>query len=175
MSFLKRSFYSLILIILLLLAAGHFLPTQYTIARSIVISAHPEKIHAYVSDLKRWPEWEPWTEGDPTMVVTLGEKTQGIGASQSWQGESGNGRLIFTREAETVGIEYDLSFEQGQYRSKASLTYQALGQSSTQVEWRISGDVEIPLIGGYFSLFFKYVTAPLFEEGLRQLKEKVEG
>ena len=97
MKILKTIFSLIIVLIVVLVVVGLFLPTSYTVERSIVIDAQPAQIHKYVGDLNQWNTWEPWTEEDPTIVVSKGEKTQGVGASQSWVGESGDGAFTFTR------------------------------------------------------------------------------
>ena len=80
---LKTIFSLIIVLIVVLVVVGLFLPTSYTVERSIVIDAQPAQIHKYIRDLNQWNTWEPWTEEDPTIIVSKGEKTQGVGASQS--------------------------------------------------------------------------------------------
>ena len=110
MKILKTLLSIVIVLIIVVVVVGLFLPTSYTVERSIVIDAPPAKIHRYVGDLNNWNSWEPWREGDPSLVITHGEKTKGVGASQSWVGDSGDGALTFTKDSPTEGIEYELVF-----------------------------------------------------------------
>jgi len=48
---------------------GMLLPTDYSIACRVTIEATPAQVHALDGDLKRWEEWAPWPEGDPTIVA----------------------------------------------------------------------------------------------------------
>ena len=95
-----------------LLAAviGLFLPSTFEIEKSVVIKAAPERIHQFTGDLSRWPEWTPWLKEDPNLVVTVGDQTTGVGATQAWTGGSSGGELTFTRCEPDWGIAYDMTF-----------------------------------------------------------------
>ena len=154
---------------------GLFLPTSYTVERSIVIDAPPSRIHKYVGDLKNWDAWEPWKEEDPTLIVTHGEKTKGVGATQSWVGESGDGALTITRDTPTEGVEYDLLFDGGTYVCQGAIMYDPLEDGETKVTWTMSGDMGTPVIGGYFAMMMDSMVGEMFDKGLSNLKNSVEG
>lgn len=158
-----------------MVVVGLFLPTSYTVERSIVINATPSQIHEYVGDLKNWDSWEPWKEGDPTIVIMHGEKTKGVGASQSWVGESGDGALTFTKDSPTEGIAYDLVFDGGTYVCQSAMTYDPLEDGETKVTWTMSGDMGAPVIGGYFAMMMDSMVEEMFSKGLSNLKDSVEG
>jgi hypothetical protein len=107
-------------------------------------------------------------------VVNHGEKTTGVGASQSWSGRDGKGSLVFTASDPAKGIEYDLLFEEGAWKSKASLTYSRLNSTQSVVTWKMWGSADIPIIGGYFALLMDRMVGPMFAAGLEKLKRVVE-
>ena len=174
MRVLKTIFSIIIVLIIVVVVAGLFLPTNYTVERSIVISATPAQIHRYVGDLNRWGEWEPWTEEDPTIVITKGEKTEGIGATQSWVGDSGDGAITFTKDSPDEGIEYDLVFDDGTNVCQSAMIYDALEDGETRVTWTMSGDMSTPVLGGYFVLMIDSMVGKMFDKGLSNLKRAVE-
>ncbi len=174
MKILKTLLSAIIVIIVAVVVLGLFLPTSYTVERSVIIDASPSRIHEYVGNLKNWDAWEPWREGDPTLVITRGEKTKGIGASQSWVGESGDGALTFTKDSPTEGITYDLVFDGGAYVCQSSMVYDPLGDGQTKVTWTMSGDMGTPVIGGYFVLIMDSTVGKKFDKGLSNLKNAVE-
>lgn len=174
MKILKTIFSAIIIFIVIVVVVGLFLPTSYTVEQSVVIDAAPDQIHKYVGNLNKWSAWEPWREGDPTIVVTHGEKTQGVGASQSWVGESGDGALTFTKDSPTEGIEYDLFFDDGAYVSQSAIAYDPLGDGETKVTWIMTGDIGAPVIGGYFALMMNSMIGEMFDKGLSNLKTTVE-
>lgn len=175
MRFLKTLITAILIILILIVVVGLFLPTGYRVERSIVIDAGPEKIHEYVGDLMKWGEWTPWKEEDPTIVVTRGEKTSGVGASQSWVGESGDGALTITKDSPEEGIEYDLVLDGGTYVCESAMTYETLPDGDTKVTWIMNGDMGTPVIGGYFVLMMDSMVGEMFERGLSNLKVRVEG
>ena len=174
MKILKTILSAIIVLIVVLVVVGLFLPTSYTVERSIVIDASPSQIHKYVGDLNNWDSWSPWKQEDPTIVVTHGEKTQGIGASQSWVGESGDGALVFTKDSPSEGIEYDLVFDDGTYVCQGAMTYNPLEDGETKVTWIMSGDMGTPVVGGYFVLMMDSMVGEMFNKGLSNLKNTVE-
>jgi len=155
------------------IVVGLFLPTQYTVTRTQVISGKPAVIHAYVDDLTKWNGWAPWKDEDPSLTITLGDKTSGVGASQSWVGKDGNGSLIFTQSSPDRGIDYDLSFNDGMYKCSAFIHYRDLG-GNTHVTWTMTGDMAVPVVGGYLALTMDSMAGPMFQRGLTQLKNVVE-
>src|SRR5687767_7524372 len=63
---------AVIVVLLLLVAAivgiGFTLKPHWAVERSTVVNAPPERIYPYVSTLRRWPEWTPWIQRDPTFT-----------------------------------------------------------------------------------------------------------
>lgn len=174
MRFIKTAAVVLIILIVTVAVIGLFLPAKYSVESSIVINAAPEKVHNYVSDLKKWDEWAPWKEEDPSIVVTLGEKTSGAGASQSWVGDSGTGALTITESSPDNGIKYDLLFDGGTYECRGSVMYYRLPDGNTRVTWDMSGDMGKSLTSGYFALLMDTMVGNMFEKGLKNLKNVVE-
>jgi len=164
----------LVILVLTVAVIGLFLPAKYSVERSVVISATPGEIHEYVGDLKKWDDWAPWKEDDPSIVVTLGEKTSGVGASQSWVGESGTGALTITESSPDKGVEYDLLFDGGTYECVGSMKYDRLPDGDTKVTWVMSGDMGKSLASGYFALLMDTMVGNMFEKGLKNLKRVAE-
>ena len=54
------------------------------------------------------------------------------------------------------------------------MRYEALAENMTKVTWSMQGDMNMPIIGGYFALFMQYSIGSMFQQGLDQLKLIVE-
>ncbi len=175
MQILKRVLQGLAVVIVLLLVIGLLLPKAYLVERSITIRTDVDKVHAQVGDLRSWPAWTPWLEADPTIRTTLGAKTGGVGAHQSWTGESGSGELTFTLCDAERGVGYEMAFIEGETRtpSTGGLYYRELPEG-TEVTWRMEGEMEMPFVGGWFALLFDGMVGPMFEDGLAKLKAVCE-
>lgn len=168
---MKKFFVVVLLLLVVAAVVGYFLPHAYNVEESVVINAKPSKIHELVGDLKRWDDWAPWKEMDPSVQVTFGRETKGVGASQTWTGKDGVGFLQFTAADEDKGIEYDMKFDE--CPAKGAMRYERMGDG-TKVTWSMSGDVDMPVIGGYFALLMPRMIGPDFQKGLEKLKTQVE-
>jgi len=171
---IKTLFTVIFALAVLILVVGILLPSSYTVERSVVIEASPDEVHKYVGDLKKWEEWTPWKEDDPTIVVTYGEETKGVGASQYWVGDSGTGSLTFTKDSPEEGVEYDLTFDGGAYECKSAMKYNPLSGNETKVTWTMAGDMGQSIVGGYLVLMMDSMVGGMFDKGLSNLKNKVE-
>jgi len=172
--FLKALAICLLVLVVVFAVIGLVLPKDYDVERTIVIDAPPESVHVYVGDLGKWSEWTPWKDSDPTLSIIVGEQTTGVGASQSWDGEGGDGELTFTASSPSEGVEYDLLFDNGAFESVAAVKYKTLNEQETEVRWSMSGEIATPIIGGYFALMMDAMVGEMFDQGLDELKRRVE-
>lgn len=175
---MKKLLLAIPILLLLIIGVGFLLPTDYSLESSVDISATPEEIHVFVGDLEKWPEWSPWEETDESIVTTTGEITTGVGATQTWTSDSGDGELTITRSDPATGIAYDMAFIMEGTRAPATsqVTYKPNGETTT-VTWSMQGDVSAfapPVIGGYMTLFMKGAITGMFDQGLDNLKKTVE-
>ncbi len=173
MKWLKGIIIFVVSVLALLALVGLFLPSAYHVERETLIAASPEAVHAHVGDLAAWDAWTPWLEQDPTIEVTLGASTTGVGAHQSWTGESGSGQLTFTLCDPARGVAYDMDFNQGQYVSTGEIAYHP-AEGGTRVVWAMDGDMGRNIIARYMGLVMDAWTGPMFENGLAKLKTVVE-
>jgi uncharacterized membrane protein len=157
-------------------AVGFALPAGYAVERSVVIDAPRERVHALVADLEQWPRWQPWQDEDPTIEITIGEKSAGFGATQSWSGESGSGEHTFTLSDQDRGIVYDLSIEGGTWSAVGAVSYEVVpgNDAATRVVWTMTGDNSESFIGRYFNLAVDAMVGPMFERGLAKLEQAAE-
>ncbi len=165
--------FAIVLGVLLLafIITGFLLPSSYALERSVLIQASPEQIHQLVGDLRRWPEWSPWDDMDPSIETTYGSSTTGVGASQSWTADSGGGELTFTQSDPLNGIEYDMSLD-GAFSCVGVVHYEVI-PTGTQVTWSMSGEMD-NFIGRYMALLMNSMVGPAFEAGLGKLKTAAE-
>ena len=175
---LTRALIALILLVAVGTVAGWLMPTTYKIERVVTIDAPPAAIHAHVVDLEQWPAWAPWEEEDPSIVTTYGEKTIGVGASQTWTSDQGNGELTLTKADPESGISYDMAFIMDELRAPAAcaMTY-AEAEGSTTVTWTMEGDVAdfMPrALAGLMTPLMDAQLSDMFDTGLQSLKGRVE-
>ena len=160
-------------LMLAVLIGGVILDNNINVQRQVTINAAPEAIHPFVEDLNQWPQWTPWSTMDPTMKTSIGKISKGVGASQSWVGESGSGALTITQSSIEEGVVYNLTFEGDSAVYTSGMTYQWDGASTT-VTWYMRGAMEPIIIGNYFAQLMDKLVGPTYEDGLKQLKSLVE-
>ena len=176
MKILKRVLLVVVVLVVLFLLIGLFLPSRYRVERSVVVRARPAAIYGQISHFKNWLQWTAWNQTKyPDMQVKFDGPESGVGAGYSWEGKStGQGSIKFTRAEQGKGISYDLDFEQRKYKSFGSITLEPSGES-VKVTWSNEGELGANPINRYFGLMMDRMMGPDFEEGLNNLKRKVEG
>ena len=60
MRVLKLTVLILLALVVVVVGIGSFLPKDFTVERSIEISASPEAVFDEVSSLRKWDAWSPW-------------------------------------------------------------------------------------------------------------------
>ena len=168
----------ILLVVLTLLAlailVGLVLPTAFVVERSTLIRAPAPRIHERVGDLKRWPEWTTWSETSPGLAIVYGAVTAGPGASQTWTDAEGAGRLEFTT-CDANGVTYDMAFidDGKEMPAQGAIRYDAEGEG-TKVTWTMTGDLKVPVVGGWVRLMMLEYIEDDFDRSLAKLKRVVE-
>src|SRR6266446_4504045 len=87
-------------------------PSNYRVARSLVIAAPPDAVFPHMNELKKWEAWNPWSKADPNMKLTYGGPASGVGASYTWAGnkEVGEGRATITESRPGESVKYKMEF-----------------------------------------------------------------
>ena len=175
MKALRKIILIALLIPVALVMVSLFLPSRYHVERSVKMRAKPSAIFSQINTLKQWPEWTAWTLVKyPDMKVSFTGPEAGEGAVYSWEGKSsGQGTLKLTRSDPDKSIAYDLDFERGKYLSKGIIAIEPAGDS-VKVSWSNEGDLGWNPVSRFFGLFMDKMMGPDFEEGLRNLQQRVE-
>lgn len=170
-----------ILLALVLLVAGvailaAFQPSTFHVERSITIAASPAALFPRVNDLHQTHEWSPWKEMDPKATYTFEGPASGVGASQSWSGNSdvgaGKQTIVESRPNELVRIRLEF-FKPMEAVCDAQFALQPAGGQTT-VTWSMSGKNNY--LGKVFCLFMNQdkMIGGDFEKGLATLKRTSE-
>jgi hypothetical protein len=173
MKILKGIFYVILIIVILVFVVALFLPSKYRVERSSDINQPLHVAYGYVADFNNFHEWNPWTPLEPEHSYQVEGDSGKVGQTYSWEGENiGSGKMVFTQFT-PLAIKSDIEFispQQGigivewEFEDKGSVT---------NVTWRITGDSDYPL-GRYLGLMMDGFLGASFEEGIRNLKEKLE-
>ncbi len=148
----------------------------YTVQRSAVVHAPPERAYALVQDFHEWPRWSPWEDLDPDMRRTYGGPPAGVGSTYEWSGnrKAGAGRMEITRAEPSRRVEIALRFDKP-FRSTNDLAFGfAPTVDGTEVTWTMVGPRTwmVRVMGLFRSM--DSIVGKDFEKGLARLERAVE-
>lgn len=163
------------ILIALVLLLGAIAPKGFKTARSITIDAPVEQVFSTVNDLKTWEKWSPRKEMDPGMVITMGEKSVGSGASYTWKGKaSGSGKMTILEAKPSSKITVEVAFDRmGMGKATAPWTFD-MTPEGTYVTWGFDSKMPYPRNAMLLFMDMGEAVGKDFEVGLSKLKTLLE-
>lgn len=153
-----------------------FQPSTFRIERSITVAAAPAALFPRLNDLHQVHEWAPWKEKDPNCTYEFTGPAAGVGAAQSWSGNSdvgaGKQTIVESRPNELVRLRLEF-LKPMEGVCDATYSLKPSGHE-TVVTWSMTG--ENNFIGKLFCLFMNQdkMVGGEFEKGLANLKRLAE-
>lgn len=170
---LRRTLQILAVLLASAVVVAYLLPANLRVTRSAVVEAEPRHVHAFVGDLKAWPQWTIWSARDPSMRIEYGTRTSGVGAYRAWNGESGEGVLTISRADPETGIAYEVSFGDDERVFESEILYRPADEG-TRVVWVMRGELGANPIARFAGLGMDAEIGAEFEESLSRLAERAE-
>lgn len=151
-------------------------PAEFTVSRSVKISAPPEKVFPHVNDLHQWEAWSPWAKLDPNAKNSFEGAASGTGAAMSWDGNKkiGAGRMTITGSEANESVRFKLEFIRPfKATNTAEFAFKSEG-NQTVVTWSMSGKSNF-----FFKVFGLFMDCDKmvgrdFEKGLAALQSVAE-
>ncbi|MCL7753932.1 SRPBCC family protein [Polaribacter sp. Z022] len=173
MKFLKYLLGLVVVLIVGVLIFGAMQPSEYDVSRSKVIKAPISAVYNTVNDLKTWEKWGPWHDEDSTIVVSYGEKTVGVGASDSWTSKDGPGSMKTVNVIPNKLIEQKMQF--GDADPSDIIWHFEEKDGGTNITWQMK-ETKAPfmfkLISGFMGGWENFF-GPMEEKGLNNLEKVV--
>lgn len=167
-------------LVLLTVLVGLFLPRTWSVERSRLVRATPERVQKELEDLRTWPEWTPWSKRrDESLVLTFDGPERGPGSRLSWEGQLlGFGSLTLTRVLGTpgagaAGVEYEIQFRGVEQGSRGAIRLTAEPAGSRAV-WSDGGELGWNPMMRLFAPLFAAKLGHDFDESLGRLAARVE-
>ncbi|WP_029275436.1 SRPBCC family protein [Pedobacter borealis] len=175
MKFLKILLGIIVVLAIIIIVGGFFLPKSYTVSRSTVINAPDSVIYKNVADFKEFYKWNPWAKMEPSAKTTYAGVAGEPGHLYEWKGkETGSGYMKIKSVAPNKQVDIELKFIEP-FESLADTKFDIQPEGgSNKVTWTMSG--ENNLISKWMSVFVSMdkMIGKDFEDGLKYLKEKSE-
>ena len=174
MKALKVLLIAVVVLLAVGLGVGLMLSPKFTLSRTVVINAAPDKIYALVADPRGWKAWSAWNQRDPAMAIEYSGPASGAGAVWAWKSKSqGDGRMTFTTAEPPKRLGYELFFPDFGTTSTGDFRLEANG-GATQVTWSMNGDMGANPVYRWMGLFMDKMVGPDFAAGLANLKALAE-
>lgn len=171
---LKKILIFILALVGLLLILAIFLPSSYRVERTATINASAGEIYSQVVDLNNYLKWNPWSKMEPGAKNTISEKSVGVGASWSWEGEIvGTGSLTIQKAEENKSVETKIVFTSPRQDEAKGIWSFEEADGKTIVTWAMEGELSYP-IGRFMGLMMDGMMGKDFEKGLANIKEIVE-
>ena len=151
-------------------------PNAFRVARSVSITAPPDKIFPLINDLRAFNKWNPFLKMDPAIKLAYSGPDSGKGAAHAWDGNSqvGKGSIEITESTPSSQILMKLDLiKPMEAHNRVAFTLEPK-PGATEVTWAMSG--ENSFLGKVMGLCFNMdkMVGGSFEEGLADLKAQAE-
>jgi uncharacterized protein YndB with AHSA1/START domain len=149
----------------------------FTVQRSALVSAPPQRVFDFVDDFHAWGDWSPWDKLDPNIKRTFSGAPRGVGAVYEWEGDSkvGKGRMQITTSTPGQRVALDLEFiAPWKAQNVTTFDFEAQG-AQTQVTWGMSGTRTLMMKVMSVFMDMDSMIGKDFEKGLASLKGLAEG
>lgn len=156
--------------------AARRLPEEFELERSILSEASAEAIYAVLSDLRRYPEWNPWQDVDPSLRYQLSGGAGEVGASYGWNGNKqvGAGQLTVVGLEMNHKVELALEFFRP-FPAKNSVVWSISEENGQRrITWVMRGRNPGALSRLFTALFMEKMAGQDFQRGLNSLKALAE-
>lgn len=170
----KWLFYGIAALALIVIGGAWFLPAETVVTRTAGIATPPDKVFAIVGDFRRFHEYSPWAELDPTTKYTFEGPAVGLGQKMGWSSaneEVGSGSQIITEYDPPKRVAADIEFgDIGHATTSWDLAPSTIGTTATwSFRTKLQGIPE-----KWFGLLFGYWIGADYEKGLTKLKQVAE-
>ncbi|MGV6852601.1 MAG: SRPBCC family protein [bacterium] len=175
MKFIKSLLIAVIILIVITVAIGFFLPSRIHVERSIIIDAPKVFIFNRLNGFKSFNQWSPWAKIDPNTQYTFSGPDYGVGARMEWTSNNpnvGNGSQEVLVSEPNKHLEMALDFgPEGQANSSWDLTDE---KGMVKATWGLDIDFGHSIIGRYMGLMMDGLIGKDYEKGLKSLKQNIE-
>ncbi|WP_421940739.1 SRPBCC family protein [Pedobacter sp.] len=175
MKFLKILIGIIVVLALIFVIGGLFLPKTYSVSRSTVINAPDTTIYTNIADFNQFVKWNPWSKMEPSAKVTVSGPAAQPEHLYQWEGkETGTGQMKIVKVEPSKMIDIELKFIKP-FESLADTKFDIQPDGTgNKVIWTMSG--ENNLISKWMCVFVSMdsMIGKDFEDGLKSLKEKSE-
>ncbi|MEJ5994321.1 SRPBCC family protein [Pedobacter sp. Du54] len=160
---------------IIIVVGGMFLPKTYTVSRTTAINASDSVVYKNIADFNEFYKWNPWARQEPTAKIKVSGPVAAPAHLYEWEGkETGQGYMKIKSVEPNKMVDIELKFLKP-FESMADTRFDITPDGSgSKVTWTMSG--ENNLMSKWMGVFMSMdsMIGKDFENGLTYLKEKSE-
>jgi hypothetical protein len=162
-------------IVVVPLAVAAVLPSDYTVAREVIVARPAAELSHYIADFSTRTQWIPWSVDEPMASYTVTGTAGTRGSRFAWAGEKiGAGSATLVAHRPGAVVETALAFTQPMaMRGTDTFTFETIDSVHTKVTWTNRGALPYP-VGRLFGLVIDRVVGSDYERGLARLQQVTE-
>lgn len=164
---------SIVIVILLFILVGVFLPSHAHVERSVELANPMSQVYDMLNGFKRYNAWQPWAAVDPRAQYMREGPDFGVGAKikwTSWEKRVGNGQLEIVDSQPGKSIKMALVNDWRGENKSFTLNLETNSQTNaTTVTWMVDVDYGWNLFGRYAGLYLNGSVGELMASGLTSL------
>jgi uncharacterized protein YndB with AHSA1/START domain len=165
---------ALAVLVAVLVFGGMLLSPKFSLSRSVLVNAAPDRVYPLIADPRAWARWSEWNRRDPAMHVDYSGAASGAGAKWAWKSDSeGDGEMSLTAAEPDKRVVYALYFPDFGTTSEGELLLLPEA-GGTRVSWSMNGDMGHNPLFHWMALFADDMVGKDFDAGLARLKALAE-
>lgn len=174
MRIIKKMFFFLLGIVILLAVAGLFMSKEMTIEKEVVINKPRQEVFDYVKQVKNQDNYAYWNLQDKSMKKEYKGADASVGFVYAWDSEKmGQGEQEIKMIEEGKRLDMELRFKKPMEATNGSyLITEDAGPNQTKVKWGFTGKMEYPK--NIMKPLMQMMLGNQLQEGLDSLKVKLE-
>lgn len=162
---------ALVLVALLFVLVGVFLPSHRYVRHSIETNRPARLVYDLLNGFQRFGEWHPLRMHDPAIKYTLQGEPRGVGAKlqyESTQPKIGVGSFTISESVQNERIEFTIENDAYGYDKTAVFTLDDRGKT-VDINWEYDVDYGWNLFGRYAGLYVTRTVGDDIKLGLTNL------
>lgn len=144
---MKKVLLILLFLVIILAVIPLFLPKTLHVEEEYVYDAPTEQVYDYFNNMKKFTQFDAWSEMDPNIKIDYSAPSSGVDAYYTWSSEDknlGKGKMKITDARVNEFINYDLKFGKMEGNT-AEAIFQKMDDGKTKVIWSFdSGEAGYP-------------------------------
>ncbi len=170
---------AVVIVVLLFLGIGLFLPDHARVERDVELSNPVTQVYDYLNHFKRYNQWQPWANIDPRQTTSIEGPEFGVGAKfnwSSWDKTVGKGSLTIEESEPDTRVRMVMDNDWRGHDKYSTFTLEQNTQTNAvTLRWTIEVEYGWDIMGRYAGMYLNGGVGELMDQGLGKLGSIMAG